>query len=440
VALAYLSRVGAQLPAGTKEALSPLANAFLARSYNAFAPERKQAATSAARELLDLLDRRKTDYVKRTGAGEWAVARQHAQVLAQYLAMNQDMLAYARVRDRSMADNVRWVLEHEGPGTKMVIWAHNGHVSTSAAYHEWMGYHLRNQYGSDMVVFGFAFNQGSFQAIESPGGSGRLRPFRVKPAPEGSLDAMLASSGLTLAAIDLRALPKDGPIAAWFDKPRATRSLGSIYTEQAESQSFAESRVPLLYDALLFVEKTTSARPNATGERPRAQRLAAPANLDFESGDPGTTPADWMGVSGINSLGYEVLTSEDHPHTGRRCAMIRRKPGPRYGETFGSLGQTIDAKAFRGRRIKLRAAVRTEVAGPGNQAHLWLRIQKDGFGPASLLFEDLMADRPITTKEWRVLEITGDVPKDAARIDYGMALVGEGRAWLDSVALQAVGD
>jgi erythromycin esterase len=441
VALAYLSQVGALLPAGTKEALSAVANPFLTRSYNALAPERKRTATGAARELLDLLDRQKAGYVERTGAGEWAVARQHAQVLAQYLAMNdKDMLAYSRVRDRAMADNVRWVLEHERPGTKMVIWAHNGHVATMAANGmEWMGHHLRKQYGSDMVVFGFAFNQGSFQAIESPGGSGRLRSFRVKPAPEGSLDAMLASSGVTLAAIDLRALPKDGQVAAWFDQPRATRSLGAIYTEQAENQSFAESRVPSLYDALLFVEKTTSARPNAAGERPRAQKLAAPANMDFEGGDPGVKPPDWIVSPGINGLSYEVMTSEENPHTGRRCAMIRPKPGPRYGETFGSLEQTIDAKAFQGQRIRLRAAVRTEVAGPGNQAHLWLRVQKDGFGPATLLFEDDMADRPITTREWRVFETVGVVPKDAARIDYGLALVGAGRAWLDSVALEVVG-
>src|SRR5262249_1143950 len=59
VALAYLSRVDAELPAGTKEALSPLANPFLARSYVALAPERKKAATNALRELLDLLDRQK---------------------------------------------------------------------------------------------------------------------------------------------------------------------------------------------------------------------------------------------------------------------------------------------------------------------------------------------------------------------------------------------
>ena len=49
---------------------------------------------------------------------------------------------------------------------------------------------------------------------------------------------------------------------------------------------------------LLFVEKTTSARPNAAGERPGARKLNAPANLDFESGDPGMKPADWIGSSG----------------------------------------------------------------------------------------------------------------------------------------------
>ena len=440
-ALAFVSRVDAELPAGTKEVLSSLANPLLTRSYDALAPEKKEAAATAAQGLLNLLDQQKTDYVKRTSAGEWAVARQHAQVLAQYLAMNnpKDMLASSRARDRAMADNVRWVLEHEGPGTKMVIWAHNGHVATStSADQEWMGYHLRKMYGSYMVIFGFAFNQGGFQAVEMPFGTGRLRAFQVKPAPEGSLDAMLAASGLAVAAIDLRALPKDGPVATWFDQPHATRSLGAGYSEQSVNGFFSDSRVPLLYDALLFVEKTTSARPNATGERPKAQKLAAPANLDFESGDPGMKPADWIVSSGISGLSFEVVTTEDNPHTGQRCAMIRRKPGPRYGETFGSLAQTIDAKAFQGRRIMLRAAVRTEVAGPGNQAHLWLRIQKEGFAPGSLLFEDNMADRPITTGEWQIFESVADVPKDADRIDYGLALIGVGRAWLDSVSLDVV--
>jgi AraC family transcriptional regulator len=116
--------------------------------------------------------------------------------------------------------------------------------------------------------------------------------------------------------------------------------------------------------------------------------------------------------------------------------MIRRMPGPRNGETFGSLAQTIDAKSFRAKRIRLRAAVRTEVTGQEDQAYLWLHIRKEGIGPTSVIFADDMADRPIITSDWRMFETAGNVPKDADKIDYGLAVVGSGRAWLDSVALE----
>ena len=146
-------------------------------------------------------------------------------------------------------------------------------MATSAAYGlEWMGYHLRKQYGSDMVVFGFAFNQGSFQAIESPGGSGRLRPFQVKPAPAGSLDSMLASSGLTLAAIDLRALPKDGQVAAWFDQPHVTRSFGAGYTEQSEEPFFLRVEGSSASTMPCSSLRKQPLLPKRTGERPPKSR------------------------------------------------------------------------------------------------------------------------------------------------------------------------
>jgi erythromycin esterase len=340
-----------------------------------------------------------------------------------------------------MADNVRWILDHEGPGTKMVIWAHNGHVATGAnPQQESMGYHLRKMFGADLVVFGFAFNQGSFQAIQMPFGTGGLRRFTVKPAPEGSLDAMLEVSGLKLAAIDLHAIPKEGWVATWFDQPHVTRNLGSGYNEQNEAYGFGPLKVTELYDALFFVETTTSARANPAGMRSGNRTLAAPTNLDFENSAAGTPPAGWTGSVGISGLTYEAVTSDERPHAGNRCAEIRRKPGPRYGETFGKLGQTIDAKPLRGKRATFRAAVRTEGARSGSQAYLWLRIQKEGVGPASTPITTDLSNRPITTGDWRVFETIVNVPNDAGTIDFGLALVGDGRAWLDSVTLETAGE
>jgi erythromycin esterase len=113
-----------------------------------------------------------------------------------------------------------------------------------------------------MVVFGFAFNRGSFQAMEMPFPSKTgLRNFTVGPAPEGSLDATLAAAGLRLAAIDLRRLPKKGPAARWFGEPRATRSICAGYAEQSAAGFLDMQVAPQSYDAILFVEKTKAARP-----------------------------------------------------------------------------------------------------------------------------------------------------------------------------------
>jgi erythromycin esterase len=104
-----------------------------------------------------------------------------------------------------MAQNIKWILD-QNPKAKIVLWAHNGHVAKNFGWgYKTMGSSLREMFGEQMVVFGFAFNQGSFQAIERGKG---LHDFTVAPAPAGSLDATLAATGIPLLAIDLRRFPK----------------------------------------------------------------------------------------------------------------------------------------------------------------------------------------------------------------------------------------
>ncbi len=441
VALEYLRRVDPKQAAASEKALGMLANPFTAPDFDLFSKEKKEETMTAVDVLIKRFAERKPDYIKRTNAVEWAVAFQHVRIIAQNLARQKPGApGDFAVRDSAMAANIRWVFEHEGPGTKMVTWAHNGHASTQS-FNNFanMGMHLRKMFGTNMIVIGFTFNQGSFQAMEAPFPSVKgLHPFTVGPAPEGSLDAMVASAGVPLAMVDLRAVPKDGIVADWFAKPRATRSVGALYAEQFAVGSWIQLIVADFYDALFFIAKTTSARPDEGGLRPASQRLIAPANLDFESGELEKPPVDWTVSPGISNFNFQILTCENNPHSGKRCVMISRVPGKHYGETFGNLQQQLDATAYRGKKITLRAAVRTEVKGAGNQAYMWLRVAKAGFGPQATAFYDNMADRPITTSEWREYEITGDVPAEAQTISYGFALVGDGRAWIDAVAVETI--
>lgn len=442
VTLAYLRRVDPRQADIADKELAILANPYTEPGFIRLAKEQKAAAAQTIGSVLSGFDSHKQEYIKRTGADDWAIARQHARVLAQNIEMqSQDFFSSAgsSIRDRSMAENIRWILEHEGPDAKAVLWAHNGHVATSNQGIEWMGSHLRRMFGADMSIFGFAFNQGGFQAIEMPFPSERgLRPFNVEPAPEGSLDAMLASAGLQSAAIDLRALPKDGPVAKWFGEPRATRSIGAGYGERFATNFLTKQVTPTLYDALLFVDRTTAARPVSKDDGPgQQQKLSAPANTDFEIGEFGKPPTDWQVRPKLRRYDFEIVTSEERPHGGKRSAMISRLPGKHYGEIVGSFVQRLDATSYRGKKIRLRAAARSDVTGTGNLSWLRLSITKKGFGPQALAF-DSVDKYPVTSAEWRIYEIVADVPQDADAISYGLALMGDGKAWLDSVSVEVI--
>ena len=214
-------------------------------------------AVSGWKEVLAHLEDSRDKY-RAKGATEreihWAI--QNARVVMQYSQMRTNEVT----RDRSMADNVKWILDNN-PGAKIVLWAHNGHVSTlSGGGYEPMGASLRKMFGDQMVVFGFAFNQGSFRAVE-PTKKG-LVDFTVPPAPTGSLDATFASAGIPLFALDLRDAPKSGPIATWLSEPHKTRSIGSMYSEDSAAQYLFDLKAPQSFDVMLFVEKTTAARKN----------------------------------------------------------------------------------------------------------------------------------------------------------------------------------
>ena len=431
--------------------LRVLANPFTAPDFVVLPKEKKEAAAQAIKTILKLFEEHKPDTNHRASVSEWDIMCRQAVIVAQHIesklnasgSMNLD----PAVRDRSMTDNIRWILDHEGAETKMVIWAHNLHVAT----HTPMGSFLRKMYGNELFVFGFTFNQGSFQASEFPVGyiqyllfpsEKGVHPFTVTPFYSDSvisLDGMLAEAGSQYALFNLLALPKDGLVAKWFKEEQYTRNIGSDYKD-SKGIGISKMAFPEIYDALFFAGNTTASRLNESGQRPPAPILKAPANLDFETGVPGQIPVEWLVPKQSNAFGFSVLTSERIPYSGKLYAVISRSPERHYGEMYGSLSQMIDATPYRGKRIRLTAAIRTAVSGPGNQANLWLRVTKKSFGPAALLFYDNMADRPITNSEWRNYSIDCKVPEDADVIGYGLALVGEGQAWLDSVSIKVTGE
>lgn len=431
VTLAYLRKVDPEQAAGAEKALAQLANPITDPEYWKASSDTKAVTMAAIDAVLARFDAHKSEYVRKTSEGEWAVARQHASVVAQNLQWRNSASLSGNGRDRPMAENIRWILDHEGPKTKMVVWAHNGHVATQDGR---MGRHLREALGADMIVFGFAFNEGGFQAVEMPiGMSLRVRSFTVGPAPAGSLDEVLAAAGLRVAAVDLRRLPADGAATKWFGAPRKTRSFGAQYSEQWAAAFLLDQVTPKLYDALLFIDKTSAARPNRSGTRDVLKKLAHPTNLDFEVGEPGTTPSGWVTTPLMNGLGFESATTADRPYRGTRALVLSRSAGNYYGERDGSVTQGIDATAYRGKHVRLRLMARADGVGLGNQAYVRLQVTNpDG------VKSDNLIGQPVTSTGWQRYEVEADVPSNADTITYGIYLIGTGRVWMDAVSIEVI--
>ena len=51
-----------------------------------------------------------------------------------------------------------------------------------------------------------------------------------------------------------------------------------------------------------------------------------------------------------------------------------------------------------------------------------------------------MGYRPVTTAQWKAVEIVGSVAEDAIRIVFGGFLAGKGEVWIDDVTLSADDD
>src|SRR5207249_208423 len=137
-----------------------------------------------------------------------------------------------------------------------------------------------------------------------------------------------------------------------------------------------------------------------------------PVNLDLEDGELGKVPTGWFQPRPSLDAGYKVQLTEDNPKSGKRCALVSRDAKGKV-PGFGNLMQSIDAAAYRGKRVRLRAAVRAEVSGSANQAQLWLRVDRKN---DELGFLDNMEDRPIVQKDWRYYEIVGDIAEDAVSV------------------------
>jgi erythromycin esterase len=138
--------------------------------------------------------------------------------------------AYFARRDRFMGENAIAMLAE---GERGALWAHDAHVlpelpaEAEAVNYATTGSVLRKQLGAGYAAVGFTWSQGGFRATLLPIGEEWLRVsqrqtmqvFRLPNNRPGDLGHLFDRTGTQAMWVDLGALPSEGTLASWGQRP-----------------------------------------------------------------------------------------------------------------------------------------------------------------------------------------------------------------------------
>jgi erythromycin esterase-like protein len=166
-----------------------------------------------------------------------------------------------------------------GPDAKIVLWAHNMHVSkqvlpakgSPSSPYPWtpMGHYLHERFGHQVFSVGFTFGHGTFTAItmrdHEPVG---LEPQDAGQPPVDSYEHYLASAGIPRMLLDLRSIRSSrpsrpgspgpsptSPETDWLIGPRLLRSIGPVYDSSVPEHWFEEVRLAEAFDLLIYFQE-----------------------------------------------------------------------------------------------------------------------------------------------------------------------------------------
>jgi erythromycin esterase len=258
--LAYLSRASPRQSRRARRAVAPFLDRFTQAGYAAMTPQDRTSLNAAIDGLIDVFDRNRSTLVAASTQSDYDWARRNAVGARQLEALfrvspsgppgedlRPDDYKADAARDAAMADNVRWVVEREGPAGRVLLFAHNGHImnaptrggiwSIYAQAPMVMGQHLRTALGNDLLIMPI-----------SAGSNGPGLPFGNQGS--GSLDTALAATGLKHFLLDIRSARNEAPTGTWLTQ---TQSLRASFTTEALILPATA------FDAVIFFDRLTPA-------------------------------------------------------------------------------------------------------------------------------------------------------------------------------------
>jgi erythromycin esterase len=286
----YLERAGSDQVSRVDELLTcirfSLTNILAVTRYSNTGREGARTCQVNIGTVKKILSNRRTTLEPKLGSLEFLKALQMQRMLEQASAyynsrfITGDLFGAVVMRDEFMAQNVAWLAKNSGTNAKLVLWAHNGHVTFNPEMSlGWkpMGARLRDRFGSSYKVFGFSFYSGDFyaQLLDSSDPARTLAAAvlglaanpsinRAPPPVPDSYETVFHATGIPMFILGTQ--PRDDPSsgAKWLQGPHrlylVPQNLPPFKTPPPDWISY-DSRIGSDFDAVIYVDQTHPSTP-----------------------------------------------------------------------------------------------------------------------------------------------------------------------------------
>ncbi len=250
-------------------AVQPDSLAYVRSRYSCFRPYQNNQGdydtTSGQQQChldvqaaYDFLQDNQAHYEAQSSPEAFTMALQHARLVVQ--AEDSYSSNPMSFRDEYMAENTRWLLDTWlGPDDKIVLWAHNFHVAVSPVSAQTQGTFLRNVYLEEMVVMGFSFYSGTFNAVlRSNGEFQGLQKHSAPPPPEDTFAYQFDSIRTPRFFLNVRDLAPTDFQNRWLRGPRRFRSIGAVYNAADDLDYYYQANLASEFDVIIYFKNTTA--------------------------------------------------------------------------------------------------------------------------------------------------------------------------------------
>jgi erythromycin esterase len=198
--------------------------------------------------LSKIFEQEKDRYSMLSGKEDIDLVVHNLRILIQALEMYKEDKKDIDLRPKFMAENVGWILEHN-KDSKIMLWAHNGHVSKSEDDKD-MGFLLNKIYKDSFYSIGFEFNQGGIQCFKFEDKKYVFYEEKFKTAKKGSLPNLLSRLNIPILFINLNS--ENRPL--WFENKQYCSDVLGNYGKYSKKR-YSKIK-PINFDGIIFIETT----------------------------------------------------------------------------------------------------------------------------------------------------------------------------------------